>query len=131
VLGINTSAFIEAAILDKPCITILAERYHDTQQDIAHFQYLLRSGFLEVAADVAQVGQIIHAHQQGGDHKREHRRRVVHDFIRPWGLERPAGQIMIAAIEAAAARRTASQINTRLASIGAAYSMEMEAALAG
>jgi len=131
VLGINTSGFIEAAILDKPCITILAERYHDTQQDISHFQHLLRSGFLEVAHDIAEAGQIIAAHQQGGDHKHDQRRRFIQNFIRPWGLHLPAGRSMITAIAAAAQRRTASQIAALLSADSTAQALDWRAAPAG
>jgi len=46
VVGINTSAFIETAIVDKPCIAIASDQYELTQMGIPHFKHLLDACFL-------------------------------------------------------------------------------------
>jgi hypothetical protein len=119
VIGINTSALLEAAIADRPCLTILAERYRDTQQDIAHFQYLLNGDYLELAADIAQVSVIIGRILRGADAKRDNRRRFVRDFLRPWGIERPAAGIMAEVLEAAAKGQSIDQMQSSLSTAGA------------
>jgi hypothetical protein len=113
--GINTSGFIDAAVLNKPCVTILSERYRDTQQNIAHFQHLLNAGFLETADGAAQAAEALARILLGQDDRREQRQRFVREFVRPWGLNQPAGQSMADAVEAVAQRRAANQINAILA----------------
>jgi hypothetical protein len=102
VVGINTSAFIEAAIVDKPCIALGTERYHYTQLGIPHFQYLLDAGFLEVPRTLDETIQVIQGLVDGKDPRKEQRRQFVKDFVRPCGLETPASQVMADAIEALA-----------------------------
>jgi hypothetical protein len=119
VLGINTSAHIEAAIVDRPCLTILAERYRDTQQDFTHFNHLLNGEFLEVANDIPQAAEIVASLLQGRDAKKDNRRRFVHDFVRPWGLATPASRIVAAAIQAIGQRRNSEQLRATLAEVSA------------
>jgi hypothetical protein len=114
-LGVNTSALIEAAIVDRPCVTILAEQYRDTQQAIAHYQHLLNAGFLQVASDISSAADSVSAILQGNDGRREQRRRFLLDFVRPWGLDRPASRIMARAIEAVGQRRGPDQLQAQLA----------------
>ena len=53
VVGLNTSAELEAGIVGRPVFTILAGEHAEGQQGTIHFQYLLkeRGGFVEVAPD--------------------------------------------------------------------------------
>ena len=53
VVGLNTSAQLEAAILGRPVLTILAPEFADGQQGTLHFSYLLKEqgGFVDVAPD--------------------------------------------------------------------------------
>ena len=52
VVGINTTAMIEAAIVGRTVHSVLAEEFKDTQGGTLHFRYLLseNGGFLRVAA---------------------------------------------------------------------------------
>jgi hypothetical protein len=118
VIGINTSALIDAAIADRPCLTLLTEQYRDTQQDVSHFRHLLEADFLEVATDLPQVAEYVSAILGGRDAKREERRRFVREFIRPWGVEQPASQVMARVIEAAARRQTVDQMRLTLRTNG-------------
>jgi hypothetical protein len=103
VVGINTSAFIEAAIVDKPCIALATEHYHDTQLGIPHFQYLLDGGFLEAPRTFEEAIQVIQGVVEGKDSRKEQRRQFVKDFVRPCGLETPASEVMADAFEMLAA----------------------------
>src|SRR5687767_12446183 len=44
VVGLNTSAFLEGAIVGRPIHTILLPEFHDNQEGVLHFQYLFTVG---------------------------------------------------------------------------------------
>ncbi len=44
VVGLNTSALVEAAIVDRPVFTILLPEFRDSQEGTFHFHYLLDVG---------------------------------------------------------------------------------------
>lgn len=100
VVGLNTSAQIEAGIVGTPVCTLLRPRFEKGQQETIHFQYLLREngGFVDVAAD-------FHEHRRhlidaiAGRQDREATRRFIERFVRPAGIDRPATPIMVDAIE--------------------------------
>jgi hypothetical protein len=54
VVGLNTSAFIEAGIIGRPVHTILLPEWYENQEGTLHFRYLLDvdGGLLEVARDL-------------------------------------------------------------------------------
>ena len=99
VVGINTTAMIEAAILGRPVLTVRVPSFR--QEGTLHFHYLLaeNGGFLHVAADLDEhVGQLAAA--IGDDHEGAERRRgFVESFVRPSGPTRPAAPLGAAAIE--------------------------------
>lgn len=101
VVGINTSAMIEAAIVGRPVFTILPKEFGDTQTGTLHFQYLLpeNGGFLEVARTleehVAQLSHILAAPEQ----VRERIRSFVGSFIRPNGEDRACTPVLADALE--------------------------------
>lgn len=96
VMGINTTGFLDAAIADKPCITVMDSRTSAGQN--AHFQYLLRADFVELADTFSEALKLMEAIIGGADAKRENRRRFVREFIRPQGIDIPASEIMANAI---------------------------------
>jgi hypothetical protein len=99
VVGINTTAMIEAAIVGKSVLTVLAPEF--AQESTLHFHYLLEEngGFLHVASSLeqhaAQLANVLVEDAAGA----EQRRRFVESFVRPHGLERPATPILADAIE--------------------------------
>jgi hypothetical protein len=105
VIGLNTSAFLEAAILDKPCVTIITDQYRSKQTGLGHFQHLLRGDFLEVTHSLRESASVIASILSGEDDKKEQRLRFIRDFIRPHGLDKSASEIMAKAIEYAALRK--------------------------
>ncbi len=103
VVGLNTSALIEAAIVDRPVYTVLLPEFHDNQEGTFHFRYLLKvgDGFLHAARSLeAHVAQLA-----GGLNGRTStdNRAFVGAFIRPAGLDRPATPAYVAAVEGVAA----------------------------
>jgi hypothetical protein len=99
VVGINTTAMIEAAIVGKSVLTVLAPEF--AQESTLHFDYLLEEngGFLHVGASLPehldQLGRVLKEDAEGA----ERRRRFVEAFVRPHGLDRPATPILADAIE--------------------------------
>jgi hypothetical protein len=98
-VGINTTAMIEAAIVGRSVLTVLAPEF--AQESTLHFHYLLEEngGFLHVASSLEE-----HARQLAGvlDEEAadaERRRRFVESFVRPHGLDRPATPILADAVE--------------------------------
>lgn len=109
VVGINTSAMIEAAIVGRPVLSITPPEFANTQGGTLHFRHLLpeHGGFLRIASTleqhVAQLTEVIKA----PDAAREELTRFVRHFIRPFGLAEPATPRLVAAIEACGRTPTA------------------------
>jgi len=100
VVGINTSALIESAIVGRRVFTVLDPQFEDTQEGTLHFRYLLRAngGPLTVAHDVPEhLDQL--AATTSDDSPDEQIERFVHRFVRPHGLDRPALPVLVEAIE--------------------------------
>lgn len=111
VVGINTSAMIEAAILRKPVLSLLTPEFARTQEGTLHFHYLLpeNGGFLRVASSidrhVEQLSDVI----QHPDVVRGELDRFVGSFIRPHGMHEPCTPKLADALERAAAPVQASR----------------------
>ena len=102
-LGVNTSAMIEAAILGRPVLSVLAPEFAATQEGTVHFHYLLpeNGGFLRIASSIDEhVGQLSDV-LASPDVTRQQTARFVASFIRPHGVTRPATPILCDAIERA------------------------------
>jgi hypothetical protein len=101
VVGINTSAMIEAGIVGRPVFSISAPEFTSTQEGTLHFHYLLpeHGGFVRVAAGIDEhVGQL-EACLRDPEAAHAETRRFVASFIRPHGIERPATPIFVDTIE--------------------------------
>jgi hypothetical protein len=99
VVGLNTSAFIEAGIVGRPVFTILLPEWHENQLGTAHFKYLFEAGggLLTSARSfddhLAQLDEAL-AHQSTDV------RPFVRSFVRPHGLDVPATPIFVKEVEA-------------------------------
>lgn len=102
VVGVNTTAFLEAAVTDRPCLSVVSDRHRHGQVERGHFHHLLDGGFIETSPDVAGTSAILGRILAGDDPRREARRRFVAAFVRPGGMERRAGEVVAEAIERAA-----------------------------
>lgn len=101
VVGLNTSAQLEAGIVGRPVLTVLAPEYADGQQGTVHFHYLLkeRGGFVDAAPDLETHFRQLSAAVTGAYDTRSIRP-AIERFLRPHGLDRRATAIMVDAIEA-------------------------------
>lgn len=97
VVGLNTSAMIEAAIVGRPVLTVTEL---ETQQGTLHFRYLLH----ENGGPVRQAASLgAHVAQLADALRETHRERAPHPFVRtfvrPQGLDEPSAPRLADAIE--------------------------------
>jgi hypothetical protein len=100
VVGINTTAEIESAIVGRSVFTILAPDFQATQEGTLHFEHLRRAngGLLHVAQTFAEhVEQLGGALRNPADDGRC--RRFVEAFVRPFGVDVPATPKLVEALE--------------------------------
>jgi hypothetical protein len=103
VVGLNTSAMLEAGILGKPVLTVVVDEFAGGQQETLHFHYLRASnGGLLIEArgfeeHVRQLAAALNADGAG-----EQAQRFVERFVRPRGLETPVAPLVANEIEQAA-----------------------------
>jgi hypothetical protein len=98
-VGLNTTAFLEAAAADRPCLTIVSDEFFDQQGRTGHFRHLLDADFLELSADVGELAARVGRVLDGVDDKAEGRRRFVESFLRPRGIELAASSVVADTIE--------------------------------
>ena len=116
VVGINTSAFIEAGIAGRPVFTIVTPEFEENQYGTVHFRYLLDAGggLLTVAQGfdehLAQLLASLQAPPEGV-------RPFVREFVRPLGLDRAATPVFVAEVEAMAGTTVAEAPVDALASM--------------
>jgi FkbM family methyltransferase len=105
VVGLNTTAELEAAIVGRPVYTIVASEEADGQSSTLHFHYLLeeQGGCVRVARDLGEhVGQLHAAVSSPPDEAAI--RRFAGVFLRPHGVDRPVAPLLAEAIERAVER---------------------------
>ena len=100
IVGLNTSAELEAVIVGRPVFTILAGDQAEGQEGTIHFKYLLKDqdGFVEVAPDFDTHRQQLAAAVRG-EYDAGAMRRHVERFVRPHGGTQPATPLLVSAIE--------------------------------
>jgi hypothetical protein len=106
VVGINTSAMIEAAIVGRTVHTLLDPLFSGTQEGTLHFRYLLpeNGGFLRVAHSMDEhVQQLADTldHPSAGAAQLD---AFVRAFVRPHGLTTAATPLQADALEGLAKR---------------------------
>jgi hypothetical protein len=99
VVGVNTSAMLEAAIVGKSVYALVSPEF--AQEDTLHFHYLRseNGGFLHVAANREQhLAQLVEGLAREAT-QAEQAHRFVESFLRPGGVDRPATTIYADAVE--------------------------------
>jgi hypothetical protein len=104
VVGLNTSAFLEAGIVGRPVLAILPPEYQDNQEGTLHFRYLtdVEGGLLRVSRTFdeheAQLREALHG---AGDRNE----RFIEAFLRPHGINVAATPVFADAVETLAGAR--------------------------
>jgi FkbM family methyltransferase len=111
VVGVNTTAEIESAILGRRVFTLLAPEFRDTQEGTLHFHHLRRvnGGLLHVAGDFAEHLAQLDESVRGPQVEDAHARRFVEAFVRPHGIDVPATPRLVDALERIARVPASSQ----------------------
>lgn len=101
VIGINTTAMIESAVIGRCVLTVLAPELNESQTNTIHFNYLRQEngGFLYLAHDLeehlAQLKEIL----DKGDGMEVQVAKFVRNFVRPHGIEKECVPILGQTIE--------------------------------
>jgi hypothetical protein len=101
VVGLDTSALIEAGIIGRPVYTVLLPEFYDNQEGTLHFHYLLHV-----------EGGLLHAARSLDDHLMQladgladqasavtRNGKFVKAFVRPRGLDLPATDVFVDELE--------------------------------
>jgi hypothetical protein len=104
VVGVNTTAMIEAAAIGRSVHTIFAPDFAESQETV-HFKYLLTvgGGLLDAATTPEEHHDRLARALAGDAADDERRRRFLETFVRPYGLDEPALPRVLDEIEAVAA----------------------------
>jgi|SoiMethySBSTD1v2_1073268.scaffolds.fasta_scaffold00364_17 hypothetical protein len=107
VVGVNTTAMIEAAIAGRTVHSVLAPEFEDTQGGTLHFRYLLseNGGFLRIAKSLPEHATQVAETVQSPEIGRAACDRFVERFVRPHGRDVAGTPLLVEALEKMAARR--------------------------
>jgi hypothetical protein len=101
VVGLNTSAFLEAAVVDRPVHTILAPEFAENQTGTLHFHYLLNvgGGVLQTSSSFEEHHAKLGLSLRRSPTAPGTNPRFVQEFIRPRGLRTPATLVFCDAVD--------------------------------
>jgi len=92
VVGVNTSAIIEAMIMGKRGMVVLTDKYKKTQIETVHFRQLFDADALHVVKSIKEFPSAVGASLNGEDPGIKGRKNFIKKYIRPLGLEISAGE---------------------------------------
>jgi hypothetical protein len=102
VVGVNTSALIESAIVGRPVYTVTSDEWSETQRGTLHFAHLIDGPaplLTESATLEEHVRQLGLLGETDSDEVESRNRRFLESFVRPHGLDRPAAPVLADAVE--------------------------------
>jgi hypothetical protein len=100
VVGLNTSAFLEGAVVGRPVHTVLLPEFHENQEGVLHFHYLFTVG-----GGVLQAARPFEEHHArlaaslAPSAPAEPGAAFVREFVRPHGLDVAATPVFCEAVE--------------------------------
>jgi hypothetical protein len=106
VVGLNTSAMIEAAIVGRPVGTVLLPEFRDSQEGTVHFHYLLKgpNALLRAARSLEEHEVDMAEVLEGRDPHPDRSARFVRHFVRPGAPGVAATTRFVETLEALTAR---------------------------
>jgi hypothetical protein len=109
VVGVNTSAMIEAAIVGRGVHVLMSKQLRDGHEGRPHFEHLLSAGggLLRASMTIPDHVEGLARAIRGEDalEDRQRARRFLGAFVRPHGLQTPVTPLMVDALESLAERR--------------------------
>ena len=109
VIGVNTSAEIESAIVGRKVFSLLAPEFRETQEGTLHFHHLTGTddGLLYVSDNFPEhLAQLDAALRDGPADTDDRSRRFVEMFVRPYGVDVAAMRKLVEALETVGASPT-------------------------
>jgi hypothetical protein len=97
VVALNTSLFVDAAVLGTPAIALAPPPGTTADQDptrLEHFRHLTEGRFLDRARNVEEVVSVLQRLRTAGDERAALRAEFVRAFVRPLGLDRSPSTIL-------------------------------------
>jgi hypothetical protein len=117
VVGVNTSAFLEAGILMRPVLTVRDPRFFETQDGTLHFHHLLMDGFLASSESLSAHVDALVALLSGETSYLERNQRFVGKFLRPLGPDILPTQQVVSSVLQLGGRQAAPYKRSILAPI--------------
>ena len=110
VVGIVTSAFLEAAVVGRPVLTITPPEFRPHQDGMLHFRYLLdiEGGLLKASSNLNEHIRHLEDAFDGDIAHRVQQQRFLRNFVRPFGLEQAATSRFVEMIESLAVSHSAT-----------------------
>jgi len=106
VVGINTSAMLDALVAERPVAAILLPHYNATQRDTQQFKELRKAGVMEMVHDIAQLPRhLARLVNTTEDCFADRRRAFINTYLRPRGFEASAGEQAARVIEGSVKNR--------------------------
>lgn len=101
VVGLNTTAEIEAGLLGRPVLSVNAGGEADGQTGTLHYRYLLQEdgGWVRFATDLPEHVRQLQAAMGASDDERREIQRRARLFVRPRRVRKPVTPILVDAIE--------------------------------
>jgi hypothetical protein len=102
VVGITTSAFLEAAVVDRPVMAFYADGLQPEHEDSLHFQHLAnpQDGLLTMAGELEEHARQLSGVLSGSTAELlQRQRRFVDRFVRPCGRDVAATSVAADALE--------------------------------
>jgi hypothetical protein len=111
VVGINTSAMFEAAILGRPVHSLLVPEFSASQEGVLHFEHVRNIAHVAETMDehLDRLREVVVNELELGATELE----FAHRFVRPHGVSQPASPIFVAALEELASRKPTLQALSR------------------
>jgi hypothetical protein len=103
VIGLNTSAMLEAAIVGRPVHTLIVPGFDEGQIGTIHFHYLVEAygGLATIARDFDEHQRQLAGVLRGEPGSSARSRAFAEQFLRPHGIDRPVSPILAHEIERA------------------------------
>lgn len=95
IVGINTSAIVEAAILNRQSFTITTPEFQNTQQGTLHYHHLTRGGILHESQSFADHIKDLTSLFEQQLEKSQAVTQFVTEFLRPHGRDQPATAVFV------------------------------------
>jgi hypothetical protein len=108
VVGANTTALIDAAIVGRRTYSVLLPELRGAQEQTLHFHYLLpeNGGALIVARSLEEHLAQLRSLLAGGESDDGWREEFLRGFVRPLGLDKPVAPLVVDDLERFAGRPT-------------------------